>query len=108
MAEKEKTMTEEMNSMLLEEAGLALLPKLIPKLGFVRDKLSKFLGDNEKIILLKKQKGTDKIFLLIIETKGIESMNFDKELMNVFPVDEFMKMLQENDIGDLMKKLKAN
>ncbi len=93
----------EFTEAMLGELGEQILPKILPKLKPLFKKLSDFLGDDENVIMLKKQKGEDGMYLLIIKSDGM-NMTMDQECFKVYQIEQFLELLINNDLETLAKK----
>ena len=102
MAETETSVVKEAEEMMMQEFIENLLPKVKKYIMPVKGKLAEWMGDDEKVLILRKDKQTGELFLMVVETEGIKEMSFvSEDSFNVYPIDDFVDAILEGRFDDL-------
>lgn len=67
----------------------------------------KFFDGDKKRILIQQEPESGEIFMIILDTKGIEAMKFTGGTFVVHPLQKFLDIINTtNDLGDIEKNFK--
>lgn len=106
----EGTFAGEMQSEVLEGALELAMPKILKMIKpFVEPglkKLSTELGDDEKILLLRKDKETGILVFFVIETNTVKAFELTANPKVILPIDKPLDFIEKLIKGDIMTALK--
>ncbi len=77
-----------------------ILRSVLPMLEPARKKLEDFLGEDEKMIIIRRPKGSD-AFVVIMDTDNIEIFTTKSDDYKKYSTKEFVQMLMDGNMGDI-------
>lgn len=106
-APREKSMIEEMKDDLMkdfiESVGPSVLNKLGPFIKPAMKQLSDELGNDEKFLVLRKDKKTNMLYFCVISTNTIKAFDLSASPDIVLPIIEGTEFIERLLKGELMK-----
>lgn len=110
LLDKKEGMEGEMQSEVMEGALELLMPKILKMVKpFVEPGIKKLgdeLGEDAKMLILRKDKETGTLMFFVIETDTIKEFELSKNPMLVVPIVEPLKFIEKLIKGDLLKEEK--
>lgn len=106
---KEGSTSKEMADMIKESAAEAFMPE-IEKMAKAFGKpalqqFSDYLGDDDRFVIIRKDKKSGKFYVMIVETKSVEEMKISKDGYRIIPLDTPESLITMMLSGELIKKL---
>lgn len=98
---KEGSFQNELNQEMLTSVAETLMPKLKPFITPMLDKLKEYMGNNSKMVMIR-QNSEGELFIVIVETEGIEEMKITEGKFQIIPIDKYLDEFLKSDI--LFKK----
>lgn len=112
---KEESLFDEVKGEMLASAAQAIIPKIIPFVEPAMDEFDKYLGDNDKLILIRKIKDCPSMVIILDNNKGGYTIEMDKSQgVEIFDVDEeavnatygVREFIEKLFSGELIKEMK--
>lgn len=104
---KEKSMMDEMKDEMMSDFIASVGPSVLNKLGpFVKpamQQLTDELGDDEKFLILRKDKTSKMLYFCVINTNTIKSFEISAPPAIVLPIKEGTEFIERLLKGELMK-----
>lgn len=99
-AEQEEDFVSEAEEMLIESIMEEVGPKLKNLIKPGKKFLLRHLGDDEKMLIIRRIKGTKEIVLLEVDMRGVsDDFEIEDDYMEVHPLEMFINMLAGEGIG---------
>jgi len=111
LVKKEGGLFDKIKDDVLMEVVESAIPKIKPFLEPAMAKMNEWLGDDEKLVVIRKNKGQSAKVIIFDNKKGEyeiksgenKSFTADKEsIIGVFDIEEFMTKIINGDISKLM------
>lgn len=106
---KEKSMMDEMKEDLMKDFIDSVGPTVLTKLGpFIKPAMKQLadeLGDDEKFLILRKDKENDLLYFCVINTSSIKAFEITSPPEIVLPIREGTEFIERLLKGELMKPI---